>query len=459
MTRVPHHVDDSSNASNGDSSGWRIVLVGQSGLDRPLRREADVELIRVRNGIEAIGELAQPIDAHSPKRAAILITPSAVDAEELTDLAAGLRQIDPLVRVLGIGAADGAWHRSAIGTGAIDGTVSADADAPEVREALHAARPHPVMDPPAPDIAPLPTIAEPIEAIHIQSSDTQSPAGDHDQRILSAMLRGGPAGPVCLALLRERFGAGTFTWLAHGTEAAPSADTRLVPVQYHDAQLGMLAVSEHIADDTVTKTAAWLAHWLALDEQQRQLREAAFIDPLTKTWNRRFFEQHLDSVLTRAATARQHVTILLLDVHDLKHFNDAHGYAAGDAVLIETTRLLKSCVRTNDRVCRVGGDEFVVVFWDPTGPRSPGSKTPRSVTELAQRFQEKLATTEFPSLSDGAPGQLAVAGGMATFPWDGHNRENLMKQADQLLRESKKSGTNAILIGGSDGGSISADGF
>ncbi|MCA9294013.1 MAG: diguanylate cyclase [Phycisphaerales bacterium] len=461
---------------NGTAHGWRIVLVGQSGLDRPLRRESDVELVRVRNGLEAIGELAHPIDGHSPLRSAVLLTPSAVDADELSALAEALRAVDPRVRVLGIGEGDGLWYRGAKERGAIDGTVRADADAQEVRAALHAARPKPTTTSaptqpidslePAPleaqeqastPAAPKPAPQRPVAAAR-GPVPSQSDA-DFDRRILAAMLRNGPAAPVCLAILREHFGTGAITWRPHGANTPPTPGRRIVAVRYHDAQLGAVEVDDSIDDAIAHDIAQWLAHWLALDEQQRQLRDAAFVDPLTGAWNRRFFEQHLDRVLAKAASARQHVTVLLLDVHDLKRFNDTYGHAAGDAVLRETTRLLTSCVRTNDRVCRVGGDEFVVVFWEPMGPRSPGSQTPRSVQELARRFQEKLASAAFPVLGHEAPGSLAVAGGMATYPWDGHNRVELMAHADALLRESKRSGTNAILFGPAGGGEPVKDGF
>lgn len=471
MTPAPSQAEPSP---NGAAHGWRIVLVGQSGLDRPLRREADVELVRVRNGLEAIGELARPIDAHSPRRVAVLLTPSAVDTEEVSDLAAGLREVDPTVRVLGIGERDGAWHRFATERGAIDGTVSADADAPSVRAALHAARPRTPASqmpeqPPAPFPAskPEPIGVEPPRTEAVAPDVPHEPApiaprlsdADFDCRILGAMLRNGPAAPVCLAILRESFGAGAITWRPHGPNAPAQPGRRVIAVRYRGAMLGEIEVSDAIDEPTAQDVAQWLAHWLALDEQQRQLREAAFIDPLTGAWNRRFFEQHLDRVLEKAAAARQHVTVLLLDVHDLKRFNDTYGHAAGDAVLKEATRLLTSCVRASDRVCRVGGDEFVVVFWEPTGPRSLGSQTPRSAEELARRFQEKLASAAFPALAHEAPGSLAVAGGVATYPWDGHDRKALMAHADALLRAAKRSGANAILFGRPEGTGPEMDGF
>ena len=458
------HLSSDVDANRNSAREWRIVLVGQSGLDRPLRREGDLELVRVRNGLEAIGELARPIDAHSPRRAAVLITPSAVDAQDLERLASALRAVDPKVRVLGVGEPSSSWHRTGIEGGAIDGTVAADADAPQVREALHAARPRRTpapeavepspREPDAPETpeAPRPMASSPRPAETASRAPAQPPLQDHDERILGSMLRSGPAGPVCMAILRERHGDDTFHWRPHDTEAAPRPGYRVVPVRYRDAELGELDVRDDIPEASASAAASWLAHWLALDEQQRQLREAAFVDPLTGAWNRRYFEQHLDTVVARAAEARLDVTVLLLDVHDLKHFNDRFGHAAGDEVLKATVQLLLSCVRGNDRVCRVGGDEFAVVFWEPSGPRSPGSRTPRSVTDLARRFQEKLATADFAALGPGAPGRLAVAGGMATFPWDGHDRTSLLAHADALLRESKRSGRNAILIGSAGGG-------
>jgi diguanylate cyclase (GGDEF)-like protein len=190
-----------------------------------------------------------------------------------------------------------------------------------------------------------------------------------------------------------------------------------------------------------------MALWLALREQQSQLRRAAFTDALTGAWNRRYFDGFIARAIGEARSSRSDLTVLLFDIDNFKHYNDRFGHAAGDEILIETVRLLKSVVRSNDRVCRVGGDEFAVIFHEPQGPREAGSQHPSCILDLAKRFQRQVAQTKFPKLADGAPGTLAISGGLATYPWDGHDAESLMAHADRLLRESKSRGKNVVRIG------------
>ena len=109
--------------------------------------------------------------------------------------------------------------------------------------------------------------------------------------------------------------------------------------------------------------------------------------------------------------------------------------------------LLKAVVRPTDRVCRIGGDEFAVIFHEPEGPRNPGSEHPRSIFSIAKRIQEKIETHRFPKLGPDASGRLSISGGIATFPWDGHDATSLIEHADRLTLESKSQGKNVICFG------------
>jgi two-component system cell cycle response regulator len=90
---------------------------------------------------------------------------------------------------------------------------------------------------------------------------------------------------------------------------------------------------------------------------------------------------------------------------------------------------------------------FVVVFYDPEGPRQPTSQHPREVEEITARFQAQIAQSRFPKLGRQAPGPLTVSGGIATYPWDGVDLDTLLQQADRLALEAKRKGKNAIVYG------------
>ena len=109
---------------------------------------------------------------------------------------------------------------------------------------------------------------------------------------------------------------------------------------------------------------------------------------------------------------------------------DRYGHDAGDEVLRQTVDLLRSTIRRGDHVFRIGGDEFVVIFSDPEGPRNERSAPPESVEDIAHRFQAKVCEMKFPQLGVEAEGSLSISAGLATFPWDGHDVQSLLRHAD-----------------------------
>lgn len=205
--------------------------------------------------------------------------------------------------------------------------------------------------------------------------------------------------------------------------------------------------------------SAWLAGWVALGAQQDQLRRAAFTDQLTGAWNRRYFQRFLSAAIDQARIARLPVSILYVDIDNFKMYNDRYGHAAGDEILVQTVKLLQSVIRPSDRVCRLGGDELAVIFFDPEGPRQPsveGTPAPatpptaigqESIANIAARFQKQICAHRFPKLLNDAPGTLTISGGIATFPWDGADAESLVNRADELSIQSKRAGKNLITFG------------
>ncbi len=138
---------------------------------------------------------------------------------------------------------------------------------------------------------------------------------------------------------------------------------------------------------------------------------------------------------------------MVFDIDNFKSYNDRYGHEAGDQVLRETVDLLRSTIRRGDHVFRIGGDEFVVIFSDNDGPRTEHSSPPDSVEVIAYRFQEKVCELRFPQLGLDADGSLSISAGLATFPWDGLDGATLLRRADQLALESKRSGKNALRFG------------
>lgn len=264
-----------------------------------------------------------------------------------------------------------------------------------------------------------------------------------DESLVRLLMLGKDPVPTALDLIRTRLG------LSSGTSVAFKAehDAPGVAVMWRGRVLGRLDVGGAAGGDRVAPHASWLGAWVALRDQHHQLRQAAFTDPLTGAYNRRFFDFFLRSTMEEARAQRRSLTLMVFDIDDFKRFNDLHGHAAGDEILLHTMRLLKSVIRPSDKVCRVGGDEFAVVFYDPAGPRTANSRHPTDVQQIAQRFQKEILSQKFPKLGEQAPGPLTISAGLATYPWDGRTPEELLQTADELALKGKRQGKNVISFG------------
>lgn len=252
------------------------------------------------------------------------------------------------------------------------------------------------------------------------------------------MLRGADVLDTALLMMRERLGVSRVELRPLGYGG--------VEVRWREQVFGELHAPG--ADPVLlSEQAGWLAGWLRLSRQQHELREAAFTDSLTGAYNRRYFDRFLPAAIESARKNRRAVTLLVFDVDEFKTYNDRYGHSAGDEILIEMVRLMRSVIRPEDKVCRIGGDEFAVIFHEPEGPRQPGSRPPETVFDISRRFQQQIAAHRFPKLAEEAPGRLTISGGLASYPWDGMTAEALLQQADALALKSKRSGKNAIALG------------
>lgn len=220
----------------------------------------------------------------------------------------------------------------------------------------------------------------------------------------------------------------------------------MVEIRHEDDHLGMLA-SSTVGEADLEPWASWLSVWMGLDRHMRGLERLAETDELTGAGNRRAFERVLEETLAAARLERRIVTLMVFDIDNFKTYNDRYGHEAGDEVLRETVELLRCTIRRGDHVFRIGGDEFVVIFSDTEGPRSEQSAPPESVEVIAHRFQSKVCELRFPQLGVDAEGSLSISAGLATFPWDGHDGVTLLRHADGLALESKRSGKNSLRFG------------
>jgi len=429
-------------------SSLRVISLGAREAERSLRRDPEVELVRADDPLDVVAELARPMESASddgaPGDIAVIVEKTRLPEREAAAFIAAARSASPGVTLLtteaGSHGFDGVWTDDGpIESTAPDEHGAADDDG-GVIENEHAGEEHaeePVAPAPTAVEAAPPSPAPPRVGVDAGAEAAALPAGAEAAH-LELFIRGQSSREDLESMASARLGRRA----SIGDEASAGA----VAIERRGRLYGWLS-APGASPAALTREASHIAGWMALGEQVGQLRTAAFVDDLTGAWNRGFFRRHLPKALDAARASRRDITLMLYDIDDFKHYNDAYGHGAGDEILRETVKLLQSVIRPSDRVCRIGGDEFAVIFDDPSGARRAGGGHPRSIRAIAQRFQRQICEHRFPALGDEARSTLTISGGMATFPWDGADADSLIKAADDLLLASKRGGKNAITLG------------
>jgi len=178
----------------------------------------------------------------------------------------------------------------------------------------------------------------------------------------------------------------------------------------------------------------------ALEEAKRKLEELATTDALTGLANRRRFMEVLEAEFRRSRRYGGRLALAMVDVDRFKSFNDAHGHAFGDRVLVEVAKRLAAEARQTDVVARLGGDEFVVLM-----PETSADEAVRA----AERIRQILSLHP---VSDGEQSVLAtVSVGIGTVQnAKAGTPESLLKQADDAMYAAKEAGRNRVCLAPSE---------
>jgi diguanylate cyclase (GGDEF)-like protein/putative nucleotidyltransferase with HDIG domain len=158
-----------------------------------------------------------------------------------------------------------------------------------------------------------------------------------------------------------------------------------------------------------------------------QTREDSVTDPLTGLPNTRFLYSHAGRELARAARLKSSVTLMLLDLYNLKPINDTFGHQAGNRALCAVAAVLRGAIRPYDICVRYGGDEFIVLLSDFGVDQAE-----------AKRLELQHAVEHMPfSVGDLLRVRLTISVGAAVFPADGDSYEALLQVADARMYEDK----------------------
>ena len=172
---------------------------------------------------------------------------------------------------------------------------------------------------------------------------------------------------------------------------------------------------------------------------QKDLYDSAMRDPLTRSYNRRYFHERLQTELAYAARHGTLLSLILIDIDHFKKVNDGYGHLAGDAVLKVLAAAMNRMIRTEDLFARIGGEEFALVL------RGIDDRATRIV---AERARHNLAALSIPW--EGKSIRFTVSCGVAHTP-DGSgfdSPEAMFAVSDARLYAAKAAGRNQVVSAG-----------
>jgi len=205
-----------------------------------------------------------------------------------------------------------------------------------------------------------------------------------------------------------------------------------IPMIVYSDVIGVINVTNKKKDQKFTdediEMLKAVADQAAVAVNKAQLWDMAVTDSLTGLYVRRYFMVKLQEEIHRAERYGKRLSIIMADLDRFKKINDTYGHDAGDRALKTISKFLQKNIRDVDAIARYGGEEFVMLIPDADK---------EAAFCLAQRLRKELAKVK---LEDLPP--VTISLGIATYPSDGTDLEDLIKKADAAMYEAKQQGRN-----------------
>ncbi len=182
--------------------------------------------------------------------------------------------------------------------------------------------------------------------------------------------------------------------------------------------------------------------------QVLSMRELVIKDDTAECFNRRYFETTLPAELARASRFHSALSLIFLDMDNLKEVNKRYGHAMGSRTLFEVSHRIRARIRRFDKLFRFGGDEFCIVL--------PETEW-HGALEVAERVRDAIAGREFLTreLGDSRGARMTASLGIASFPLHARTQKELIEHADRAMQRIKNATKNSIgiaeIVGGSHG--------
>jgi diguanylate cyclase (GGDEF)-like protein len=215
------------------------------------------------------------------------------------------------------------------------------------------------------------------------------------------------------------------------------ARVHVVPLRGSEPGMGLI-VARLLPDRTLGARELALLRTLAahasMAVENARLHALVVTDELTQLYTLRFFQQTLAREVENYHRYGQKLCLLMLDLDDFKRVNDRHGHPAGDRVLQRVAKVLTTCVREVDVVCRYGGEEFAVIL--------PGTDG-RAAAVVAERIRARVDAARVDL--NGSSLHATISVGISSCPDDATSVRELVEYADRALYDAKQAGKNRVV--------------
>jgi diguanylate cyclase (GGDEF)-like protein len=211
----------------------------------------------------------------------------------------------------------------------------------------------------------------------------------------------------------------------------------------HQMIYGIFEEKEDIEEELLNLFAVFMANvskgWTLLDELKK-VENLIHMDDVTGLYNQRKLLKDLDMAISRYKELKEEFSILFIDIDHFKQVNDGHGHLVGTHLLTAMGELLKKTLRESDLIYRYGGDEFVMLIPDVGHEigKTIGERVLKSVKKEIFNITSQKDNTKTDQFN------LTVSIGVASYPKDASNKEDILSIADRMMYEAKKGGRGRV---------------
>ncbi len=211
----------------------------------------------------------------------------------------------------------------------------------------------------------------------------------------------------------------------------------------HDISLTVSMTSQNRDEvELMKKNISSIRHYLeaakpVIESQilMEKLKDTSLRDGMTGLYNRRFLEEIIDKIMSKANRHKDTYIIMMLDVDFFKMVNDTYGHDVGDKVIVALSKVLKNNIRESDLAIRYGGEEFLIMLCNATN---------EGAMQVAGKIHSAFGALSFDvGSTESLKKTLSI--GIAKFPTDGDTIWKCIKYADTALYEAKHTGRNKIV--------------